>query len=189
VRTYKAPSVIFGSIALLLAAANILLLRQNLQMRREIEKVRSPLLEIGETVPSFSGMDVTGQPLPIGYTGRESTRVLLYFTPTCPYCREQFPYWRQVAEGAASPKFQVMGIVSDREDRAGVAAYLRSFGCEHLPVAFVTSHVLTAYKLSMTPTTLVVGNKGKVEAVWAGKWGSTDLASASSLFGIAFSQH
>jgi hypothetical protein len=173
--------------ALILAATNILLLRQNIQMRRGIDNSGPPLLKTGEKVPPFRGLDLEGQPVAIAYTGKESVRVLLYFTPACPYCHDQFPYWRQVAERAPSPRFEVIGLVSDKEDRAGVATYLRSVGCEQLPVAFVPGDVIIAHKLSMTPTTLVVGNDGRVERVWPGKWDSSALTSASSLFGAQIS--
>lgn len=52
-----------------LAASNVLLIRQNLQLPAELEKTRPPTLRIGETVPPFEGTDIEGRPILLNYTG------------------------------------------------------------------------------------------------------------------------
>ena len=173
---------------IVLAVVNALLIRQNFQMRDRLDQLKPKILQPGDKVESFSAQGLHGEPINMNYMG-ETKRVLLYFTPACPYCQEQFPYWQEILRRANGNHFQVLGIVSESEDKSKVDEYLRSVGCESMRVAFVPNSLLKSYKLSMTPTTLVIANEGKVENAWAGKWNSDSLAAASSTFGFSFSQH
>lgn len=83
----------------------------------------------------------------------------------------------------------MLGVVSESEDKTKLDEYLRSVGCEAMRVAFLPKKILNSYNLSMTPTTLIVANEGKVEKAWVGKWNSETAATASSFFGFSFSQH
>jgi hypothetical protein len=80
-------------------------------------------------------------------------------------------------------------VVSDSEDRTRVEEYLRSVDCESLTIAFVPSDVRRDYKLSVTPTTLLIDNNGSIKNAWIGKW-NTDIAySAGAVLGLQFSEH
>jgi hypothetical protein len=171
----------------LLAVVNVLLIRQNLQMRGRLDQLKPKTLQPGDQVPSFSAQGLHGEMINVDYAG-ETRRVLLYFSATCPYCQEQFPYWRELLQRVNGNHFQVLGLVSESEDKTKLDEFLHSIGCESLHVAFVPNDLLRSYKLSMTPTTLVVLKEGKVEKAWAGRWNSEALAAASSTFGFSFSQ-
>lgn len=170
-----------------MAVLNVLLLRQNLQMRRMIDASKPAQLNVGEKVPPIIGRDLNGQPVSVTYTGIEGTRVLLYFTPSCGYCSEQFPYWRQVIKNAEPSKLEVIGILADTEDRSGVADYLRSVDCQDLPVILVPKSLFKDYKLVSTPTTLVIGSDGRVRRAWLGEWNPSMLAAAVAEFGFPIS--
>ena len=182
----KIPSKALWAILIPLAVLNILLVRQNLQMRSQLEKAQPKVLKPGDRVQSFSALGLQGEPININYTGEETKRVLLYFTPACPYCQEQFPYWKEILSRVNRNKFQVLGIVSESEDRTKVGEYLRSVGCESMRIAFVSGSVINNYKLSMSPTTVVIENNGSVEKTWIGKWDSDIAAEASSVLGFSF---
>ena len=183
----KLPYIALWVMLILLAASNVLLIRQNLQMRSQLEKFQPKVLQPGEEVQPFSAQGLNGESITINYTGEETKRVLLYFTPSCPYCHEQFSYWKELLNRVNRNRFQVLGLVSESEDKKKVNEYPSSVGCESMRVALVPKGVLNSYKLSMTPTTIVVENTGKVEKAWAGKWNSEIAASASSIFGFSFS--
>jgi hypothetical protein len=42
-----------------------------------------------------------------------------------------------------------------------------------LPLVFFNSESLGSYKLTATPTTLLINEDGKVEHAWIGKWDET----------------
>lgn len=172
-----------------MALLNVLLIKQNLQMRKEIDRHKPSVLQKGDRVEPFSAPTLRNQIIGVDYTGTGATRVLVFFTPSCPYCSEQFPYWREILRKADASRFQLIGVVSESDDRTKVEGYLRSFGCESLQTAVVPKEVGKNYKLSMTPTTLLIDNGGTVQEVWTGKWQTDDIAAASAIFGFQFSKH
>lgn len=149
-------------------------------------------LQAGERLSSFYAKDLRDKPLEVRYGAEAPKRVLLYFTPPCPYCRGQFAYWREILERADSSNFEVMGLVADSEDKSKVEEYLRSVGCgadstTPLRVALVSEEIRRQYKLTATPMTLLVASDGAVEQVWSGRWDASALAGAGPIFGLNFS--
>jgi peroxiredoxin len=188
----KLPNLLLWALLTSLAAANVLLIRQNLQMRRDLGKYQPHALKGGDKVPPFSATAADGSPFEVSYTGQGRKRVLLYFTPTCPYCRQQFAYWREMLERIDGNSFEVIGVVSQAEDKARLQDYLASMGCAPasrapLRVALVPDAVRDQYMLNSTPVTLLVDNNGTVEQAWVGKWADKDATTAGSLLGLTFS--
>lgn len=143
----------------------------------------------GEQVEAFSAQSLRNQTISVNYSGNEVTRVLLYFTASCPYCSEQFTYWKQLLSKANGNHFQIIGVVSESEDRSKLEEYLKSFGCESLPVVILPKEISKKYKLSMTPTTLIIDNQGIIQEAWVGMWSTEDMAKVGSIFGLQFSRH
>jgi len=175
-------------IIVVLAVSNALLINQNLRMRAEINKGKPDSLEPGNKVSPFVVTALRGGTINVNYTGEEAKRVFLFFSPGCQYCHEQFPYWREVLKSINGNRFQVIGLVSDSEDKAKVEDYLRSAGCESMPVAFLPSSIQQSYKLIFTPITIVVDNNGRVEKIWPGLWDNDTIASANSSLGLEISK-
>lgn len=180
------------ALLLALAVSNGLLIRQNLGMRQALESYRPQRLEAGETVPPFRADGLDGGPFEVTYSGTGPKRVMFYFTRTCPYCREQFPHWREILERADRERFEVIGLVDKAEDRPRLEEYLRSMGCAAdsrtpLRVALIPKDVRRAYKLSATPITLLVSNDGTVERWWEGRWGDAERNDAGQALGFALS--
>jgi hypothetical protein len=71
-------------------------------------------------------------------------------------------------------RFTVIGVVSDKENRRLVSAHADGAGYfktkTPLPVLFFNDESLGSYKLTATPTTLLIDEDGKVEHSWVGKW-------------------
>ncbi|MEW6212306.1 MAG: redoxin family protein, partial [Acidobacteriota bacterium] len=137
----KLPSIMLWSMLPLLALSNALLLRQNLQLRAEIDKSKPNILQKGNKVPAFSAPSLGSQIITVNHTGHETTRAILFFTTSCPYCSEQFPYWKEILDKANRNRFQIIGVVSESEDRSKIEEYLKSFECESLPVAILPKEI------------------------------------------------
>ncbi|HEY5885330.1 MAG TPA: hypothetical protein VIT88_11620, partial [Pyrinomonadaceae bacterium] len=71
-------------------------------------------------------------------------------------------------------RFAVVGVVSDKENKQVVSAHAEGAGYfdtkTPLPVVFFDNESLGTYKLTATPTTLLIDQDGKVEHAWVGKW-------------------
>jgi thioredoxin-related protein len=118
----------------------------------------------------------------------------LFFTPTCRYCQQQFPYWKKVLQEAQAKHLEVLGVVDAREDKARLASYLQQMGCDEksqfpLKVLLVASEVRQQYKLQSTPNTILLNSNGIVEKQWLGLWQSNEVASAASSLEINLIVH
>lgn len=169
-----------------LTTVNILLLQQNIQLRSQVEKRSPEPLQIGEKVQAFSGTGLDNQPIKINYTKSAKKRLFFYFTPSCKYCHQQFPDWKELLARADSERFEIFGLVSDKLKRDEIEDYLRLFDCNlisntPLPVIFAPTEMLDAYRLVSTPTTLLISPEGNVEKILIGKWNDEEKNIAFAL--------
>lgn len=173
----------------MMGVANLLLLNQNLRMRRSMEAARPARLAVGDRVPRFTAAGLDGGQLDVAYTGQGRDRLLFFYTPSCPYSRQQFPGWLDLADRADKSKIEVIGLVGDTEDKAKLREYLREMGRGRpsgvtFTTALVPKEVRSTYKLSETPLTLLIANDGTVKKVWAGRWDGQALASVNGAIGM-----
>lgn len=149
-------------------------LRRQLAGRAKTTDATANALRGGENLAGFIGTDLSGQQYTLEYKKDGHQHLLLFFSPTCQYCVQQAPLWRDVLNKLDTNRFSVVGVVGDQEDRHAVSVHAEELGYFKtktiLPVVFLTDEVLARYKLAATPTTLLMSDSGKVEHVWVGKW-------------------
>ena len=169
----------------MLALSNGLLLRQNLQLRSALKKFEPGRLKVGDKVEPFSAQGLQGERIAIDFANDAPRRVFMFLSPDCPYCREQFSYWKQIIEMAPGKGFQVVALAMNSEDKAKLAGYLNSMGCsttsKTFSVALIPEEVREKYKFNITPTTLIVSSDGKADAVWNGVLQPSDMEAAGSI--------
>lgn len=168
-----------------LSISNLLLITQNFSLRSQLNSAgridaSANSLKPGETVTPIAGTDLNGHPYQVQYEEDGRRQVLLFFSPSCPYCVQQGPIWRDMLNWIDSSRFNVVGIVGDREDKQEVANHAEVLGYFNtkiaLPVVSVSDETLARYKLTATPTTLLIDGSGRVEHAWVGKWGESKSA-------------
>ena len=167
----------------ILCVVNLLLIKQNLDLRKQLAAgartidLTKNFLQPGDVVTPVTATDLNGRPYQLDYKTDGRQRLILFFSPNCPYCQQQSPLWRDLLEKIDSNRFNVVGVVSDREDKQLVSAYADGAGYfetkTRLPLVFFDSESLGSYKLTATPTTLLINDAGKVEHTWVGKWNET----------------
>jgi len=177
-----------------LSILNLLLIRQNFSLRRQLNgagriEASANSLKPGETVRTpIAGTDLKGQPYQMVYQKDGKRHLLLFFSPSCPFCIQQAPIWTNVLNLIDSSRFEVVGIVGDREDKQKVTSHADGLGYFKtrtvLPVVFVNDQMLARYKLVATPTTLLIDNTGKVEHAWVGKWDKSKMAEVAAAVDI-----
>ena len=173
------------TLILALGILNLLLIRQNFSLRRQLSaagkiEASGNFLKPGEvmTVP-ITGTDLKGQPYQMHYGKDSKQHLLLFFSPSCPYCIQQGPIWADLLNLIDSSRFEVVGIVGDKEDKQKVANHANVMGYFKtrlvLPIVSVNDETLARYRLTATPTTLLIDNSGTVEHVWVGKWNQSKI--------------
>ena len=168
---------------LVLCVVNLLLIKQNLDLRKQLAAggrtldLTTNFLQPGDVVAPVTATDLDGRPYQMDYKKDGRQRLLLFFSPSCPYCQQQSPLWRDLLDKVDSNRFTVIGVVSDREDKRLVSAHADGAGYfktkTPLPLVFFDSESLGSYKLSATPTTLLINEDGTVAHTWVGKWDET----------------
>jgi len=164
----------------ILCVLDLLLIKQNLDLRKQLAAggrtldLTKNFLQPGDVVTPVTATDLDGHPYQLDYKQDGRQRLILFFSPTCPYCQQQSPLWRDLLDSVDSNRFTVVGVVSDREDKQLVSAYADGAGYfktkTPLPLVFFDSDSLGSYKLTATPTTLLINEAGQVQHAWVGKW-------------------
>jgi thiol-disulfide isomerase/thioredoxin len=167
----------------ILCVLDLLLIKQNLDLRKQLAAggrtidLTTNFLQPGDVVTPVTATDLDGHPYQLDYKNDGRQCLILFFSPTCPYCQQQSPLWRDLLDKIDSNRFSVVGVVSDREDRQLVSAYADGAGYfktkTPLPLVFFDSDSLGSYKLTATPTTLLINEGGMVQHAWVGKWDET----------------
>jgi peroxiredoxin len=164
---------------LALIAVNLLLINQNLGLRRQLAAAGRPAapadaLKAGETVGPVAGTDLNGRPFEVKYGTEGRRHLLLFFSPSCRYCGQQASLWREVLDKVDAERINVVGVVGRREDRQAVFDHAEGAGYfktkTSLPVVFFDDASLASYKLTATPTTILIDAEGRVEHAWVGLW-------------------
>ena len=184
----KYYSLALWGMVIILAVSNSLLLRQNLQLRNLLKKFEPAQLKPGDKLEPFSASDLSGETVAIDFGSGAPRRVLMFLSPNCPYCREQFTYWKKLIDITPAKGFQVVAVAMNSEDRSNLAAYLNTMGCPTNSKAFrvllIPEEVRQKYKFTITPTTLMISSDGKADAVWSGLLKPSDVEAASAMLGL-----
>jgi len=160
-------TVAVSACCVVLLAANFALIRQNRQLKAQLS-LPPPVMEAaaGTQVPDLKGFDPEGKPVEVQY-GKDPRKVLvLVFSPTCPFCDQNWPKWEQVISSLDRSVVRPVGV---DVTSASTASFLSQHQLTGLPVFLkVDSKVTVDYHFQLTPQTILVDHAGKVEKVWTG---------------------
>ena len=160
-------TVALSACCVVLLAANIALIRQNSQLKAQLS-LPSPAMEAaaGAQVPALRGVDVEGKPVEVLY-GKDSRKVLvMVFSPTCPFCDQNWPKWQQVISSLDLSAIRPVLVDVTSTTTAG---FVSQHQLSNLPVILKADPRATVdYRMRLTPQTILVDPNGKVEKVWTG---------------------
>src|SRR5882672_4018193 len=90
-------NLVFAACCLLLLVANVALVQQNRELKKQLSLPPAALEAApGTQVPDLKGYGVDNKPLTLAY-GQDPRKVLvLVFSPTCRFCDENWPRWREL---------------------------------------------------------------------------------------------
>ncbi|MGE5322127.1 MAG: peroxiredoxin family protein [Actinomycetota bacterium] len=159
----------------LLLGLNIALVYQNRELKSRLS-VPPPVLQAtaGTRMPDLKGFDPDGNPVAVRYGSDPRQVLVLVFSPTCPFCEQNWPRWAEVIKSLDRSRVRPVGVdlTSTTTD---------SFASEHamgeMPViAKVDPLARVDYRFQLTPQTILLDGSGKVEKVWTGVLNSAAVA-------------
>jgi peroxiredoxin len=134
-------------------------------------------------MPDLHGFDVTGKPVELRY-GEDPRKVLvLVYSPTCPFCDQNWPKWQQLISSLDHSAVRPIGVdVTSTTD----AGFILQHQLSQLPVFLkVDPQATVNYRFQLTPQTILVGHDGKVEKVWTGVLNDSSLGELKQRLGSA----
>ncbi len=107
------------SVVLILALSilNVLLIAENFSLRRQLNSA-------GRLDASANAL----KPYQVQYARDGKKQLLMFFSPSCLYCVKQGPIWRDLLDRIDANRFNVVGIVGDREDKQQVTQHADGLG-------------------------------------------------------------
>ncbi|HEX3586142.1 MAG TPA: redoxin domain-containing protein [Candidatus Angelobacter sp.] len=181
-------TVAFSACCVVLLAANISLIHQNSQLKAQLS-LPPPVMEAaaGAQMPDLRGVDLEGKPVEVLY-GKDSRKVLvLVFSPTCPFCDQNWPKWQQVI--SSLDRSAVRPVLVDVTSTT-TAGFVSQHQLASLPVILKADPRATLdYRFQLTPQTILVDSAGKVEKVWTGVLKDSALAEIRQLVGNSKTAH
>ncbi len=117
-------------------------------------------LRLGDIVPPIEANTSEGKRISLHYTG--TSRYLLFFLSfKCNECVRHLPEWNEIAKRATAKNVFVSGMVTDKG--VNTSAPNPAFDIlKHDPA------VLRAYRIEVTPTVMLISEKGRIQWVHTG---------------------
>lgn len=158
--------LLVGGLLVLSAITNILLVKKVKELRVTISALKSEQSTVfGMQLPPLTAQDSSGQSVTIRFDDTEQPTLLYVFTPACVWCERNEDNIRSLAN-QTSERLRVIGVSLTHD---GLVEYV---GQRFPPVKVIKpdARTIAAYKLSGTPTTILVSPQGVVLKVWKGAY-------------------
>ena len=165
-----------------LCVINLLLIKQNRDLKAAIVRSQPEFLKPGQHVPPFAGKTLAGGSREIDYAASNKT-ILLVFASQCPACVRALPYWRQIKESSDQNQYQMFGISLDNTKETD--EFLKANGLKLDVFVGVGPQFRTVYKLNLTPLTIVIDSSGTVEKIWPGAFNAETGMEMEKYFGLS----
>ncbi len=159
-------------LAACLLALNTLLLFKNADLSRRLQAALDhEFVPAGATLPSLSGIDITGKPMEIS-PAESAPFVILVFNTDCHVCDENWPAWDKLLNDPSIK--HSFSFVSFRNDVP--KSYLDQHHMSpRTTVIGLDAKVARSYNLVATPQTVLV-ESGRVVHTWPGALSDNDLS-------------
>ncbi|MFL6260741.1 MAG: TlpA family protein disulfide reductase [Thermoanaerobaculia bacterium] len=179
--TGRSAAALAGILLLSLLIANFLIVKQNRSLRHQVLKNGPQYLSAGEVVPTLRGLGLDDRITSVAYGRGEKPTLLLVLSPSCGWCKINLPNWQAILD-QASNRYRVVAISISRPK---TAEYVRDHGLSKAAVIVEPEpRDLLAYKLQLTPQTILVNADGTVRKNWMGAFSAEDRQEIESTLGV-----
>ncbi len=122
-------------------------------------------LRRGDFVPAFASLATNGDSLVLGSAPSGRTQIVIILTSTCPYCQATLPMWRALSDAVATDsRFASVDVIAVTTDSMHIASnYANAVALPFPLVPFPELRLLSLYRGSLVPQTVVVGHDGRVQ--------------------------
>lgn len=173
---------VFTILFLGILISNFFLIQQNRDLKAALSKNQSDYLKPGQQLPAFVGFNHFGEQATIDYANSDKT-ILLVFAHGCVACERTVPYWREIEKACRRNQYRIFALTLGDESKSN--SFLASNELNLELFSRISSEIKQAYKLSLTPLTIVVDSNSKVEKIWVGAFNEETKSDLESYFGFS----
>jgi len=119
---------------------------------------------VGQWVPKVEATALDGRVVTVGESPDRRTQVLVFFTVSCPYCRQNLIAWQALSDSLRLDSRTQMLWVS-LSPRDSTVDYVREHAIQSEVVLFPDRRASLVYRVKGVPITMVVDDQGRVTHV------------------------
>ena len=162
-------------------ASNLLLAKENRDLKRQVVRTGQQYLGGGDLVPTLRGLDLDGKIKTVSYGHEDKATLVFVFSPACGWCKINLPNWQAILD-QASGRYRLVAVSISREQ---TAEYVDKYGLSKASVIVEPEpRDLLTYKFQLTPQTILVDPSGTVKKNWLGAFGSEEREDIENTLGV-----
>src|SRR6266849_4910504 len=164
VRFNKVMEIFLWVIAMGVLAENVSLFLQN----RRLSEALAPQIIAGTQLRMLAGLTLDGRLEPVTLPAKGSNLLIITFSPGCPACQANQEGWMKLTSTLEQKGVRMLWVSRDPIE------ITRDYCLKHgIPPSNVLAdppyRTFAQLGLARVPNTLLVGDEGRVEKVWAGR--------------------
>lgn len=167
-RIRKSFAISFILCACALALANILLTKQNKELKETVKSLsKASEIQHGVSLPPLKGIDENGNQASVEYGKGDKHTLLLIFSPTCGVCKDNMGNWHSIIDGNKD-KLRIIGVTFNSANPAEAKEFINQYRMSAIDIIDAEAQSVLNYKLKYVPQTILIDRSGRVEMVWTG---------------------
>ena len=147
----------------------IYLIDQNHRLRAMIDDPTlffNKTLQKNQTVPSIRAEGVNGEDVSLRYAPAEPYTLLMWFSPTCSSCQDNFGFWNEIYRRHDLNLLRLVGFCACNPDEG--RDVVSGDSIEYPVLAVTERSLIDMYKGNLLPQTVLISPEGVIRGVWPG---------------------
>ena len=105
--------IVLVVVGIILLASNIFLILKNFQLQKRVEESKLFVTEEGYRFSNFKFNGLDGHQEIVNFSDQRLKTLLLVFSPSCNYCVQQYPSWKELAGNIDYSHWRVLAVTSE----------------------------------------------------------------------------
>lgn len=161
--------IVLVVVGIILLTSNIFLMLKNIQLKKKVDESKLFITEEGYHFANLKFHELDGHEEIVNFSDKRLKTLLLVFSPSCNYCVQQYPSWKELAGNIDYNHWRILAVTSeDNYDK--IRTHIEAHKLSNIKVGSMSKEDMRQARMLFTPMTLIVDTNGDVKKVWPGLW-------------------